>query len=131
MLNAIIGGAIGIFLMLVAFAFWVLLKTLRDFTASINVLTGALKPFLSNPNLPAVVEALPGFVSEMRSIGKGIEAMTLALRVFNAAVLGKSQQPAAPATPDDTAVVIPYNEVLAAGSEAELLRGLMKEPRTE
>lgn len=135
MLNAIIGAAIGIFMMLVAFAFWILLRTLREFTTSINGLNGSLKPFLSNPNLPLLVEALPGFVSEIRSIGKNIEAMTLALRVFNAAMLGKAQQPAsakdAEVPIDGESTVIPYSEVLAANSEQELLNALTKGPRTE
>lgn len=128
MLNAIIGAAVGGLIALMVVAFVILLRGLREFTSSISGLTTILKPFLSNPQLPLLVESLPALFSELRMISKGIEAMTSALKIFNQAVLNKGTDASAPVETGEESGVYVYNEGAAAEKELEFQRALFKEP---
>ena len=131
MLNAVIGAAVGAFIVLLCFGFWLLLRSLKEFSASVNGLTSILRPFLGNPELTAIIQVLPALLAEMRSAGKGLGAMTAVMETFNRALLNREATPTVhpegAAAPADSGFYV-YNDENAAGREGELLKALHKEP---
>lgn len=131
MLNAVIGAAVGAFIVLLCVGFWLLLRSLKEFSASVDGLTSILRPFLGNPELAGVIQALPAILGEMRSMGKGLAVMTAVMETFNRALLNREGAPAVhpevAAAPGDAGFFV-YNDENAAGREGELLKALHKEP---